>query len=289
MITSHRPSNAPSLSRGRLRRRSSGPKLGGEREGKSKLLRPSWLTLGAVVAAFSLLLTLLGYGYDTGYLEPFGLSPEDLQRTPLDLLMRSYRAVLVLIDFHGRLTDRMFRWEVIEEIWWNSWHGLLVVGALVSFLAYWWSTQKGAGRKKNGVWLSNVTAREIMADSERGTTVGIRWTIRCGAGVVRGALPCGHVLVACDRDPAAFRHSCSCSAIDGCGGQGDRVGDPPDWMQATCSASGYLPKRCTVREGGATGMRDWPRAVYRPWRQSCVAASQDAVDRVVDPSRRERN
>ncbi len=43
----------------------------------------SWLKYGALpLALVTLLLTLLGYGYDFDYLEVFGLRPEDLQRTP---------------------------------------------------------------------------------------------------------------------------------------------------------------------------------------------------------------
>ena len=56
----------------------------------------TWPTLGVALTGMTIILTLLGYGADFGYLEQFQLAPEDLQRTPLDFLLRSYRAISML-------------------------------------------------------------------------------------------------------------------------------------------------------------------------------------------------
>lgn len=67
-----------------------------------------WPTPVVALTALTVLLTLLGYGADFGYLDQFQLSPEELQRTPLDFLLRSYRAVFDLLDYandvRGKLT-----------------------------------------------------------------------------------------------------------------------------------------------------------------------------------------
>ena len=47
--------------------------------------------LAVIVSLYSLGLTLLGYGYDLAYLGELDLSPELVQRTPWDFLIRSYR------------------------------------------------------------------------------------------------------------------------------------------------------------------------------------------------------
>jgi hypothetical protein len=39
------------------------------------------------LSVITLFLTLLGYGHELGFLEKFGLRPEDLQYAPLDFLM----------------------------------------------------------------------------------------------------------------------------------------------------------------------------------------------------------
>jgi hypothetical protein len=65
----------------------------------------------------TIILTLLGYGSDFGYLEQFQLAPEDLQRTPLDFLLRSYRAIFLMIDFTSSIKTKLgwgmiWRWAV---------------------------------------------------------------------------------------------------------------------------------------------------------------------------------
>ena len=54
--------------------------------------------LAWVVAALTLWLIWLGYGYDLGYLGEFGLSPEQLGRGTSDFLLRSYRPLLVMAE-----------------------------------------------------------------------------------------------------------------------------------------------------------------------------------------------
>lgn len=57
--------------------------------------RGSRVTVTATLVALglslaTLCLTLMGYGYEMGYLNEFGLTPEALQRTPTDFLLRAY-------------------------------------------------------------------------------------------------------------------------------------------------------------------------------------------------------
>jgi hypothetical protein len=72
----------------------------------------SWSAL--LITLATLVLTLLGYGHDIAYLEAVGLRSEELQRTPLELLQRSWHSVLY---FSSRFPDVMtmqfqqFFWE----------------------------------------------------------------------------------------------------------------------------------------------------------------------------------
>jgi hypothetical protein len=76
----------------------------------------SWLKYGALpLTLVTLLLTLLGYGYDFGYLEAFGLRPEELQRTPLDFLLRSYKGLLVWVGLADKVWTWDYQWELFQS------------------------------------------------------------------------------------------------------------------------------------------------------------------------------
>lgn len=71
----------------------------------------SWLALMVTLA--TLVLTLLGYGHDIAYLEAVGLRPEELQRTPLDLLLRSWQPFI-----HGLTSlNKVGTLEFQQQLW----------------------------------------------------------------------------------------------------------------------------------------------------------------------------
>lgn len=72
----------------------------------------TWLTLAITLVTLNL--TLLGYGYDLGYLETLGLHPEDFQRTPLDFLLRSWRPLAVILEKlvnYWSIETQQYLWE----------------------------------------------------------------------------------------------------------------------------------------------------------------------------------
>lgn len=76
----------------------------------------TWLTLA--LSVFTLNLTLLGYGYDLAYLDALGLNPEDLQRTPVDFLLRSWRPFMTLIEGLGKfwtLENQLRLWSTFLQ------------------------------------------------------------------------------------------------------------------------------------------------------------------------------
>ena len=73
----------------------------------------SWLAL--LVTLATLVLTLLGYGHDLAYLEAAGLRPEELQRTPLDFLLRSWHSVLYFASRFPNVKTMQF-----DQLFWES-------------------------------------------------------------------------------------------------------------------------------------------------------------------------
>ena len=73
----------------------------------------SWLALMVTLA--TLVLTLLGYGHDLAYLEAAGLRPEELQRTPLDFLLRSWHSVLYFASRFPNVKTMQF-----DQLFWES-------------------------------------------------------------------------------------------------------------------------------------------------------------------------
>jgi hypothetical protein len=98
----------------------------------------AWLAL--IVSIATLCLTLLGYGNDLAYLDATGFRTEELQRTPVDFLLRSWRP---LTEFLGPLNEALTL-DYQRKFWvgllWKSWWILLslpVASALVASLAHY--------------------------------------------------------------------------------------------------------------------------------------------------------
>lgn len=98
----------------------------------------AWLAL--IISLTTLCLTLLGYGYDLAYLDATGLRSEELQRTPIDFLLRSWRP---LTDCLIALT-KMLTLDCQRKLWihllWKMWWFLLLLplaSALIACLAHY--------------------------------------------------------------------------------------------------------------------------------------------------------
>ena len=100
-----------------------------------------WLTIAASsLTSLTVGLTLLGYGFDYGYLDAFGLRPQELQRTPLEFLMRSDQPMLLFIQFANEIQNKFLDQPWIP-IWWETWMFVLSTAALASGIAYLWGTR----------------------------------------------------------------------------------------------------------------------------------------------------
>ncbi|BBP00021.1 hypothetical protein SFSGTM_07290 [Sulfuriferula nivalis] len=97
-----------------------------------------WLTILTIPTLF---LTLLGYGHELTFLDQFGLHPEDLQSTPLDFLMRSWRPLsYVLINFNKIFTvDNFWKWLASS---WITMFWILWSLPLISAIGAWLYTNK---------------------------------------------------------------------------------------------------------------------------------------------------
>jgi hypothetical protein len=84
-----------------------------------------WLAL--LVTVSTLFLTLLGYGHDIAYLEQFGLRSEELQRTPLDFLLRAWYPVVAGLDGITKLGTVATGVKLLTVLWEHNWWWLLLV------------------------------------------------------------------------------------------------------------------------------------------------------------------
>lgn len=94
----------------------------------------AWLALLVTVA--TLCLTLLGYGHDLAYLDAVGLRPEELQRSPLDFLMRSWRPLVHWLAIVNQFNGLEFHQAFWTTMWRKTWWLLLLLPLLTAFLAY---------------------------------------------------------------------------------------------------------------------------------------------------------
>ena len=96
---------------------------------------PRWPALLSVFPVLTIILTLIGYGYDLAYLEAFGLSPKMLGHGPLDFLLRATYGLLPLIDKSSTLKELLSTTKGLTQIWmateWMRYTGAAVALALV--------------------------------------------------------------------------------------------------------------------------------------------------------------
>jgi hypothetical protein len=78
----------------------------------------SIFTIPVLIGLMTLCLSLMGYGRDLGYLAEFDLSPQQLQRTPMDFLLRGVYGIFGLLDFDNKYLGAMFTLDVAERAWW---------------------------------------------------------------------------------------------------------------------------------------------------------------------------
>ena len=116
----------------------------------------SWLKYAALpLTVVTLLLTLLGYGYDFGYLEAFGLRPEDLQRTPLDFLLRSYKGLLVWVAMSDQVWTWDYQWDFFQSKVLRVSAPVLTLAASVSvawYLLIAWHAESGPVSRVKTYW-----------------------------------------------------------------------------------------------------------------------------------------
>jgi hypothetical protein len=96
---------------------------------------PGWPALLSVLPVLTIVLTLIGYGYDLAYLEAFGLKPQMLEHGPLDFLLRATYGLLPLIDKSTALKELLSTTEGLTRIWrdteWMRYVGAAVALALL--------------------------------------------------------------------------------------------------------------------------------------------------------------
>lgn len=78
---------------------------------------PRWPALLSTLPVATIILTLIGYGYDLAYLEAFGLSPQMLEHGPLDFLLRATYGLLPLIETSTHLKEQLSTTEGLHRIW----------------------------------------------------------------------------------------------------------------------------------------------------------------------------
>lgn len=92
---------------------------------------PGWPALLSVLPVLTIILTLIGYGYDLAYLEAFGLSPQMLEHGPLDFLLRATYGLLPLIDKSTALKEMLSTAEGLARLWGDT-EWMRYVGAAVA-------------------------------------------------------------------------------------------------------------------------------------------------------------
>lgn len=92
---------------------------------------PRWLALLSTLPVITIILTLLGYGYDLAYLEAFGLSPQAVQHGPLDFLLRATYGLLPLIEKSNSLKELLSSADGLARIWRDT-EWMRYVGAAIA-------------------------------------------------------------------------------------------------------------------------------------------------------------
>lgn len=92
-----------------------------------------WVSI--FVAAATVALTLMGFGHDAAYLEVFMLHPEDMQRSPIDYLVRSWHVVVHLLSKLNALKDLGFV-HLAELAFWKLWWVWLLFPLAAAFASW---------------------------------------------------------------------------------------------------------------------------------------------------------
>lgn len=87
-------------------------------------------TIPVLIGLMTLLLSLMGYGRDLGYLSEFELGPEQLQRTPMDFLLRGHFGIFGMLDFDSKYLGALFSAELATKLWWSTLPAVFVLSML---------------------------------------------------------------------------------------------------------------------------------------------------------------
>lgn len=131
---------------------------------------PAWLTFGTSVAVLTLLLTLMGYGWTTGYLRTFGLRPSDLQRTPFDFLLASEEVIIRMLSACAKVV-RNPPWDLLLDFWSTTWMYAAGCLAVVFVLALLWVHRDGLNRLYLRWIYPNNVFTKVRAGAKRVTSV----------------------------------------------------------------------------------------------------------------------
>ena len=129
--------------------------------------------LAATVTTLSLWLIWLGYGYDLAYLAEFGLSPEQLDRSASDFLLRSYRPLLAMAESLMKFNAWDSQQRILVGLVWPAALMALVTSALLALSAYAYSLRRRGSTyqerwvmtRVSALWSSNMllAVRDLVA------------------------------------------------------------------------------------------------------------------------------
>ena len=127
----------------------------------------TWLAL--IISLATVFLTLLGYGHDVAFLNSVGLRPEELQRTPLDFLLRSWRPLAdTFLPALNKMSTLDFHLQMLEQSWWKVWWILLLLPALSAAVAcavYYRPSLASRVQQLKGTWFFRKITPTIAAFS----------------------------------------------------------------------------------------------------------------------------
>lgn len=155
---------------------------------------PKWPALLSSLPVATVILTLIGYGYDLAYLESFGLSPQTLDHGPLDFLLRSTYGLLRLIDKLNTLKDWLTTAEGVNQIWqgteWMRYIGAAVALALLLLAIALKELAGNAPFESSFLMRSIERSHRVLALAIR-TAASIRrdWRFLLGSAAVGWACP----------------------------------------------------------------------------------------------------
>jgi hypothetical protein len=139
----------------------------------------TWLTLALTIATLNL--TLLGYGYDSAYVDALGLNPEDLQRTPVDFLMRSWRPFMTLIDGLTKFWTLESQLRLWDRFLQDNASLLEVISVLTAVLAY---CVQRLGSVRKAIGQAAYYSKNFVHRKCPWLVRGVRFVVNKGAAVL---------------------------------------------------------------------------------------------------------